>query len=204
VNNSITYLLEKFNVNLTQALPIRLTLSRHTDLVRLWAELGYNRGAEIGVDRGRYSEQICQANPGVQLYCVDPWIVYGGYIEMRLQDRLNSNMRATVRRLKPFGCIVKQAFSMDAVKEFEDGSLDFVYVDGNHTYEYVVQDIAEWSRKVRSGGMVSGHDYMRSRDPVKSPCHVIEAVDGYTTSYKISPWFVMQGDRCPSWFWVKA
>jgi hypothetical protein len=198
------YIQKKYDLDLTKKSPIIIRGSRHIDLVQLFAELQFKVGAEIGVDRGRYSEVICQANPGVKLFCIDPWIVYGGYIEMRLQDRLNKNKQATIRRLKPYGCEIQQAFSIDAVKQIEDGSLDFVFIDGNHVYEYVVEDIAEWSKKVRSGGIVSGHDYMQSRDPIKSPCHVIKAIDGYTTSYEINPWFVLSNDRCPSWMWVKS
>lgn len=202
--NTLEYISNMYQISLDQKSPIRLPCSRQDSLPILFAGLEFKSGAEIGVDRGRYSEVICQANPGVKLYCIDPWIVYGGYIEMRLQDRLNKNKQATIRRLKPYGCVVKQAFSMDAVKEIEDESLDFVFIDGNHVYEYVVQDIAEWSKKIRSGGIVSGHDYMRSRDPIKSPCHVIEAVDGYTVSHKIEPWFLFMKDRCPSWMWIKS
>ena len=98
---------------------------------------------------------------------------------------------------------------MDIVKTFEDGSLDFVYIDGNHYFEYVVQDIAFWSKKVRKGGIVSGHDYIHKRAPTKS--HVIQAVNGYVDSYKINPWFLIGSqakvpgeirDNSRSWMWV--
>jgi len=46
-----------------------------------------------------------------------------------------------------------------AAKEIEDGSLDFVFIDADHTYEGCKADICAWLPKVRDGGLVSGHDY---------------------------------------------
>ena len=52
----------------------------------------------------------------------------------------------------------------DAVKDIEDSSLDFVHIDGDHSYDFVMQDIILWGRKVRIGGIISGHDYLYDRD----------------------------------------
>ena len=100
---------------------------------------------------------------------------------------------------------------MDAVKTFEDGSLDFVFIDGNHAFEYVTEDIAEWSKKVRKGGIISGHDYFRSRSGVY--IHVKDVVQGWTYSHGIHPWFILEGkfetntglidNKWKSWMWVK-
>jgi cephalosporin hydroxylase len=43
---------------------------------------------------------------------------------------------------------------------FENNSLDFVYIDANHAYNYVVQDIELWYPKVKKGGYLCGHDYI--------------------------------------------
>jgi predicted O-methyltransferase YrrM len=67
---------------------------------------------------------------------------------------------------------------MEAVKDFKDESLDFVFIDGNHQYSYVLEDITEWSKKVRSGGIVSGHDYFEFLDN-----GVIRAVNEYVKQY---------------------
>lgn len=99
---------------------------------------------------------------------------------------------------------------MDVVKEFANGELDYVYIDGNHDFQNVTNDIAEWSKKVRKGGIVSGHDYERHKGP--SLIHVVEVVNGYTAAYRINPWFVVSrhrptdgiaGDISRSWMWVK-
>ena len=90
---------------------------------------------------------------------------------------------------------------MDAVKDFEPNSLDFVYIDGNHYFDYVVEDIIHWSKIVRPGGIVSGHDYRKDKNE-KVPFHIIQATHAYTDAHKISPWFVLA--RGATWFWVKT
>ena len=103
---------------------------------------------------------------------------------------------------------------MDAVNRFEDNSLDFVYIDANHTEPFVTQDITEWSKKVRPGGVVSGHDYYSGSKDNRGTrfFDVIKATHKYTKDNNIKPWFVLGlGERLPglvkdrsrSWFWVK-
>ena len=105
---------------------------------------------------------------------------------------------------------------MEAVKDFKDNSIDFVYIDGNHTYDYVTQDITEWSKKVRKGGIVSGHDYgwwYHSQKMLKRTDGRVDlAVKTYTHTNNIHPWFVLgrrkmikgeTRDSHRSWFFVK-
>ena len=92
---------------------------------------------------------------------------------------------------------------MDVVKTFDDGTFDFVYLDGNHDFVNIANDIVEWEKKVRVGGVVSGHDYRRHKPHRKYRCHVYEVVHAYTKAHRILTWFIVVGDRSPSWFWVK-
>ena len=46
-----------------------------------------------------------------------------------------------------------------AVERFEDGKFDWVYVDGNHDYAYVMRDLVLYAPKVKRGGLLCGHDY---------------------------------------------
>jgi hypothetical protein len=101
------------------------------------------------------------------------------------------------QRLAPYNVTFVRANSMDAVRDVPDESLDFVFIDANHTFDYVMQDIIEWSKKVRPGGMVSGHDYFRCRN-----FGVVPAVDVYTREHLIHQWFITDEHK-PSYFWLK-
>ena len=52
--------------------------------------------------------------------------------------------------------------SMEAVKKFENESIDFVFIDGSHEYEDIKNDIISWMPKVKKGGVLAGHDYYLS------------------------------------------
>jgi len=183
--------------------PIALPISRSVELIGLWRELEFTAGAEIGVEQGIFSAEILAAMPSVKLYCVDPWRAYNRYMDHVSQGKLDRYYDEAIERLAKYieRCQIIRQTSMDAVGAFADNSLDFVYVDANHHFDFVVRDIIEWSRKVRSGGIVSGHDY-RS-DKGRLPFHVIEATQAYASAYKIRPWFITRADGNASWFWVK-
>jgi predicted O-methyltransferase YrrM len=82
---------------------------------------------------------------------------------------------------------------MEAVKDFADGSLDFVYIDADHRFKYIAEDIYEWPWRVRAGGVVSGHDYVG---------HVKPVVDAYTTAFGVEN-LVVLNEKFPSWLWIK-
>jgi len=213
------YIEQKFSVNLDQKLPIELDASRFKELIALFRELNFKVGAEIGVAKGKYSKFLCRGIPNLKLYLIDSWRSYGEYVEhhdIEGQTILDNCYKEAKERLAPYNCEFVRATSMDAVKTFEDKSLDFVFIDANHTFEYVVNDIAEWSKKVRPGGIVSGHDFWRSRqntrimpelnDPKEriKLCQVKDAVESWTYANQIKPWFIVKNDNCPSWFYVKS
>jgi len=92
---------------------------------------------------------------------------------------------------------------MDAVGDFADEYFDFVYIDGNHIFNYVANDIYYWLKKIRVGGIIAGHDY-RPYYP-RSGIHVFQVVNAYTDAYGIKPWFITsyEVEKVRSFFWVK-
>lgn len=181
------------------------------DLAELFGILGFTRGLELGVEQGAYAETLCKRNPGVHLYCVDAWRAYAGYRDHVTQAKLDGFFEATQARLSPYHVTFTRKFSADAASDFPMKSLDFVYIDANHTLEHVIQDISLWEKRVRHGGIVSGHDFCR-RKPGPYQVHVVEAVTAFTQAYHIEPWFIVgeknsadghKRDRPRSWFWVK-
>lgn len=210
--NTLEYILRKYTIRDTRMLPVEIPDVGRNDLATLFAELGFHTGAEIGVETGLYSEVLCKANPKLKLCCVDAWTAYKGYRDHVSQSKLDGFYDDARKRLAGYHCEFVRKFSVDAAQDFEDGSLDFCYIDANHEFVHVVNDIAVWSPKVRSGGIVAGHDYIRRKNP-SYRMHVMEAVHGYTRSYHTAPWFVLGSkaqqegatrDRPRSWMWVKA
>ena len=178
--------------------PVHLAKWSRRNLAKWFRLLGYKTGAEIGVAEGRNSKQMCEQNPGVRLLCVDPWLKYRGNRRGGPQEQHDRNVKIARRILAPFDTKIVQAFSMDAVRDVPMESLDFVYIDGNHGFDFVMQDIIEWSRRVRKGGIVSGHDYYHFQ-----AAGVVEAVDAYVLAHDIREWFLTNERKEKSWFWVK-
>lgn len=120
---------------------------------------------EVGVLTGLYSSQILRRLSPRILHLVDPWERQSRreYSDFHTwtQGRWNIARRACERRLQKFSdrVVFHQAKSIDIVEEFGDGSLDFVYLDGNHRYSSVLEDLEAWVKKVRRGGILAGHDF---------------------------------------------
>jgi len=201
MNTTLDYILNRYHIDSATGSRIDLLGGGRGRLAVLWHELGFRAGAEIGVESGRYSVTICATNPGVKLYCVDPWETYPGYREHVSQAHMDVLYNDTIERTKPYNCEILRGYSLDVVKKFDDGSLDFVYIDANHDFDNVTNDITAWSKKVRRGGIIAGHDYRRSKE--RNPNDTVDAVNAYVGSHKIQPWFVWLGDTAPSWMWVK-
>jgi methyltransferase family protein len=192
-------------VNGSAPSPIRLPMSRN-DLPTLVRELGFTRGAEIGVWKGEYSAKFCERNPHMHMLCVDPWQCYPAWKDTKNElppEQAKALMTEAYRlahaRLAPLNCSLIRKFSVDAAKDVKDGSLDFVFVDGNHVYDAVLEDLAAWMPKVKPGGFLAGHDFRVFTN--KPTIQVIPAVEHFTATRQIHPWFVLEGDRTPSFLW---
>lgn len=192
---------------------IEIRNTNRETLAHILAMLNLNVGAEIGVECGIYSETLCKANPKIDLYAIDAWTAYQGYRDHVSQDKLDGFMEITKNRLAPYKATVIKGFSVDVAKQFTDNSLDFVYIDGNHEYRQTVDDISEWDRKVKVGGIVAGHDYILRRTNGYL-MHVPYALHGWIKSYDIKPVFILGGkqdqkppngcrDIARSWFYIK-
>jgi len=174
-------------------------------------ELGFKVGAEVGTYRGEFAEKFCKE--GLKLYAIDPWMGYegAGRTEQK-QDKQDLNYDEAKKVLAPYpDCILIRETSREALKLIPDGSLDFVYLDGDHRFQYIAEDLVEWSKKVRTGGIVSGHDYFNT-DPWANnvQCQVGAVVDAFVKSFGIETFYVFKpliekskGDSTPSWFYIK-
>ena len=145
-------------------------MNNRIELAKHFAILGFTTGAEIGVCHGRYSEILCRTNSKLKLLAVDDW----------RRNRTHRSYAIAYRRLQHLNVTIDRRSSMDAVGDVADASLDFVFIDADHKYTSVCDDIREWSKKVRIGGIVSGHDYYETRGQNMG---VINAVDEYVAEH---------------------
>ena len=146
------------------------------ELAQTFALRGYKRGAEIGVHRAAYSTHLMRTISGLELFCVDPWVPY---FETTV-EKMFANYAKALRNLRPWPkAVIWKTTSLEASIEVANGSLDFVYIDGQHDFDNVMLDIILWAPKVRKGGIVSGHDYN-----VNKFFAVLEAVSYYRTHHE--------------------
>jgi len=187
---------EKFNIEVYgQKMPVMINIDKPRGFPKVLNLFGCKVGAEIGVNKGRFSKWMCHKIRPLKLFLVDPYKSYKEYSEYLDQNEMDSIYAEAQERVKRYDCEFVKKASMDALKDFNDESLDFVYIDGNHAYQYVLDDIRGWSKKVKVGGIVSGHDY--------SPYHfknVVKAVDQYIKENNIRVWYRTKNSN---WFFVK-
>lgn len=211
--NTLNYVVKKYGVDLSKIATDRYVILpniRRVDLAKLFSELNFKVGAEVGVMRGKFSEIICQENPQLKLYAIDPWIKYDGYHDFTETEQFSKFYHDAVKILSKYNCKIIRKLSMDAVKDFKDESLDFVYIDANHSLKYVVEDLVEWNKKVRKGGIIAGHDFKVYYDqPFASIEHVVQALDAYVACYQVDYLFILgkrmskNRDVIRSWFFIK-
>ena len=209
---TLEHIAEKYNLNLNQrSLPITIPNMGRRQLPDLFKELGFEKGVEIGVANGWFSNHMMKHMPEVELWGVDPYERQEGYIDYKLSTTFKRMEEEAHKRLDPYpNYHFLRKTSAEALDDFVDGELDFVYLDGDHCFEQVTFDIAKWSKKVKKGGIISGHDFAKHKRP-ETKIHVVQAVRGYTDSYKIKPWFIIGNesnneglirDKIRSWCWV--
>ncbi len=205
---TLKYICDKYKIDLNQQSPFTINCDRIKDLPILFKELGFKKGAEIGVLKGVYSEQLCKSNPELKLYSVDAWEFYplkNNFRRPWMYPPIYEEAKKMLSAYKNNEIIRK--WSQDAVKDFADESLDFVFIDADHEFQHFTNDLAEWGKKVRKGGIISGHDFGPSpKDKKETFCHVKEVVYAWTASHGIHPWFILESptnERENSWMWVK-
>ena len=134
------------------------------DRVELIKQIGYKCqvGVEVGSFKGEFAKEICKVWDG-NLYMVDVWRGLGD----EYMDASNHNIHtdAYAQAMKSIEgyenrAVMIRTDSYTASGIFQDERLDFVYIDANHAYDYVKDDILNWYPKVKKGGYLMGHDYI--------------------------------------------
>lgn len=118
-------------------------------------------GLEIGVLYGQNIQYLLTGNPHLHIIGVDAWEPTDEYPD---PEKMEEYYRAAliVERTYIDRCVLMRESSFLAHKELPDGFFDFVFIDADHSYEAVVNDVRNYEEKVKSGGWLCGHDIGRA------------------------------------------
>jgi len=120
-------------------------------------------GVEVGSFKGEYAREILKRWNG-NLCMIDVWDEIGSeYIDASNHKNFNNQVYIDCfNNIQEFGLratMIRTNSEMGS-NFFTDESVDFVYIDANHAYEFVKNDIEYWFPKVKKGGYIMGHDYI--------------------------------------------
>ena len=150
-------------------------ISNRPSLLHIMWKLGTGTAcAEIGVNNGGLSELVIKNLKPKKYFLVDPWLHYPdgekelrsyGYTDEKhgqwfTQEWMDYVHELVVEKFKNHAEIkILRGMSVDMAKTIPDNTLDWVYVDGNHSEEYVYADCVSWWPKIKTGGVLCGHDF---------------------------------------------
>lgn len=111
--------------------------------------------AEIGVDKGDFSEEILKRTQPQKLHLIDVWdskryhLGKKLHVETKFEEEINKGQLA-----------INFGYSTDVVSQFEDNYFDWIYIDTEHSYSLTKRELELYAPKVKPGGIISGHDYI--------------------------------------------
>lgn len=176
-------------------------------------------GIEIGSYGGESTEMFLNSGAFKSFYCIDPWMAEFDPNDPTSDDGLSIAEQVFDQRFKDNKIIKKvKMLSNNAINMidtwFQDQEVDFIYIDGDHRYEAVFDDIAHYSPLVKIGGIISGHDYVDKTTIDKFgeiPIHILgvaKAVNQYfmcfpDKRYDDFSWAYVKNKPHPIWpYWV--
>ena len=141
----------------------------HRDMLGHWLnEAGIlGQGAEIGCAKGDFARMVLSQWKGSTYHMIDPWVKQPKDVYLENDEGRDyeawyldcSQLASEDERVK-----LIRNYSENAAKQFMDGQLDFAYIDGNHAYKNVMEDMDSWWTKVKVGGVLCGHDFINKTD----------------------------------------
>lgn len=146
-------------------------------------------GVEVGVAEGTTTEYLLQTLPSLRLSGVDSYPVYIDWNDT--QPDGDANKAEMLRKVDPYMERYNHIYedSDDAVKMFDDESLDFVFIDGLHTYEQVLKDCKNYYPKIKNGGFIIGHDFARIQGVNKAVREFANSIGKEISNAKQDLWY---------------
>lgn len=151
--------------------------------------------AEIGVWEGKFSQKILDLCAPTELHLIDPWLYMPEFSNTGFGRKKNENLmevkyQGVVEAFKDNAIVkIHRATSEAALSAMADGSLDWVYIDGNHNDPFITNDLALCLKKVKYNGIIAGDDFNwqteQSGAPVKHAVEKLVADLGAQASLKL-------------------
>jgi len=187
-----------------KALSLRPAIFGRTSEIIRRLPLGALRGTEVGVYKGMNARHLLQQRPDLDLLLVDPWGATtedsykrsGDYQASYPKDRWEKIYTKVVpHHLIPYWgrYTLDRRLSAPAAEDVPVWSMDFVFIDADHSYEGVRQDLISWWPKVKPGGFICGHDYGTPKEGKR-----------YGVSQAVNEWASFLGANVETgkdWFW---
>jgi hypothetical protein len=129
-------------------------------------------GVEVGVFGGDFSELALQVAQPRILHLIDPWTAIdkathreslyssAARTQAQMDEMYNRVLSRFKQRIDIGQVFLHRQTSGITLEELADASLDWVYIDGDHTYDAVINDLRVSARKTKRGGLICGDDYM--------------------------------------------
>ena len=158
--------------------------------------------AELGVFKCEFSDILLKQLQPSKLYLVD---IFPNYMCSGDKDG-NNIVHENLEQLLPDiinkykanpEVVITKSTSSDFLRSLADDILDMVYIDANHSYEYVKMDLELSLHKVKKGGFICGHDYTSTMFP-----DIIRAVDEFCLKSNLKIEY-LTNDGCPTYVIIK-
>ena len=152
---------------------------------------------EIGVFKGEFAQIILDSIKPKELHLID---IFQGTMCSGNKDghnivwiNLDDEYKILTERYSQHNnVIIHKGISQDILLQFNDGYFDMLYIDADHTYEGTMNDLLLAKNKVKTGGVISGHDYTSDMFP-----GVVRAVDEFCEKFNLSIDSITK-DGCPT------
>jgi len=182
-------------------------ISTREELIKTLVPKGI--GIEIGVKEGAYSSFILNNCSDLKLYLLDCWDQQDPkiYNDLNYNNSIHiENLKKTITNVFPHFKKVRiiKGYSDEFVDLFPNNFFDFIYIDANHSYEAVKNDLIKWFPKLKNNGLFSGHDYLDGKDGIyETEYGVKSAVDEFAIKNNLKIFHTKENTPWKTWFTFK-
>ena len=141
---------------------------------------------EIGVNRGEFAKKILERTAPHVLHLVDPWptdqsdaYVSAYNVKYDMEATYRSVLDTFDQQIGAGEVAVHRSYSKDCLSAFPEAGLDFIYVDAMHSYEGCLEDLVSYSSKLKSTGILMGHDFSNTSTGRRKHFGVVRAVNEF-------------------------